>query len=70
MICSREKLFSRSRDLKEAKIELQMTPTTIWERPHFEFIDYLALKVTKMHARAWDTCQVATRRPQSLSTLI
>ena len=51
-------------------MELQMTHPGNWEKPHFEFIYYLALKVTKTHARAGETSQEATRVPQTLSMLI
>ena len=51
-------------------MELQMTHPGNWEKPNFKLIYYLALKVTKTHARAGETSQQATRRPQSLSMLI
>ena len=52
------------------KMELQMTPPANWEKPDFKLIILLAFKVTKMHAVAGDMSQEATRRPQTLSTLI
>ena len=51
-------------------MELQMTHPANWEKPDFKIIYYLAFKVTKMHAVAWDMSQEATRVLQTLSTLI
>ena len=47
-----------------------MTHPTNWEKPYFKIVYETAVKVTKMHAGAGDMSQQATRRPQTLSTLI